>query len=102
MKKFLFASILASFTVCQLASAQNSKIGSREQKISFQQTAIASAASQHAAMLDKIQQETEELILTVAPSPLVSLARFLDQKMTGMNKKKAMHKAKHTEESIDL
>jgi hypothetical protein len=39
--------------------------------------------------MDKLQKETEELIMTVTPAPLITLASLIDRKLDVVHERKA-------------
>ncbi|HUM47393.1 MAG TPA: hypothetical protein PLD84_10715, partial [Chitinophagales bacterium] len=94
MKKILLSATLAVLFGSQIAGAQSIEPAKNSKNIEFLLAAQTSASKQHASMLDKIQQETEDLMITIAPAPLVSLAHLIDKKVDANKEKKAKRKAK--------
>ncbi|MEP7128294.1 MAG: hypothetical protein ABI729_05475 [Chitinophagales bacterium] len=101
MKKIILTTTFAVLFGSQLVSAQS--LGSQNSKtVEYVWTTQTTAGKQHVAVLDKMQQETEELMLAIAPAPLVSLARLIDQKLQDGKNNKAVRKAKKENSTCKL
>lgn len=101
MKKTVLPAAFALILALQTASAQSSQSVKNSQTLEYVLTAQSDAsAKQHASILDKIQQETEELMLTIAPAPFISLAHLIDKKLYAHKEKKAKSKDKAKKDKL--
>lgn len=102
MKKSLLATVVVTMIVSQTILAQSIQPAKSPKNMEFVLTAQTAAAKQHAAVLDKLQQETEELMLAITPAPLVSLAQLINQKLANNKQQKAARKEKEDHSLTDL
>ncbi|MBK9730290.1 MAG: hypothetical protein IPO83_03210 [Chitinophagaceae bacterium] len=101
MKKIILITTFAVLLGNQLVSAQS--LGSQNSKtVDYVWATQTTVGKQHSAVLDKMQQETEELMLAITPAPLVSLARLIDQKLQDGRNNKAVRKAKKENSTCKL
>lgn len=93
MKKILLPVTFVLLPATQTAGAQNVQTSNSAGTFEYSWATQTIASGQHAAMLDKLQKETEELILNVAPAPFVSLAHLIDHKLADNKSRRAERKA---------
>ncbi|MBX7109137.1 MAG: hypothetical protein K1X61_10865 [Chitinophagales bacterium] len=98
MKKLILAAVVVTLIGAQTAGAQSMQFTKGSKSTEIVTASQTNAAKQHAAVLDKLQQETEDLMLAITPAPLVSLAQLINQKLSN-NKQ---HKAAARKERMDL
>ena len=89
MKKILLPAALAIILAVQFANAQTGESVNKMKSVEFMLASQSTTSEQHASLMDKMQKETEELIMTITPAPLLSIARLIDQKLDANKKKKA-------------
>mgnify|MGYP000876623107 CR=1 FL=1 len=89
MKKTILPAALAIILAVQFANAQNGESVNRMKSVEYMLASQSSASEQHVSLMDKMQKETEELIMTITPAPLISVARLIDQRLDANKKKKA-------------
>ena len=94
MKSIIIYAAIAIIFFSQSASAQTGtsvKKGKTSEVLLAVQT---SAAEQHVSLMDKMQRETEELIMNITPAPLLSLASKIHEKLDAVKEKKSKKKSK--------
>ena len=98
MKKTVFTLflMLAAFRITEAQTVEATK---NVKPFEFVFASQVSTAEQATTLLDKIQKETEELILLIAPAPLVKLADTIQQKLEAAKHKKVLKKAPLQQES---
>lgn len=104
MKKVVLSIVLTTTIAALTASAQIGESAKNIKATDYLFASQVSSAEQHISLMDKIQMETEELIMTIAPSPLVSLAHLIDKKLVAGKAKKANKRqnAKKEENTVQL
>ncbi len=96
MKNLFFTTVIAIILLGQAANGQSFETTKKHQNLDYLLTAQQSAVKNHAATLDRIQQETEDLILSVIPASVVSLAKMIHEKFPASKGRKSKTKLKTT------
>ncbi len=81
MKKLIPAAVLAVIFASQVANAQTGESTNKITAVDYILASQAAATAQHATLLDKMQQETEQLFTAITPSPVLSLAKLIEEKL---------------------
>lgn len=102
MKKSLLAAVVVTMIASQTTLAQSIQPAKSSKSMEIVLTAQTASAKQHAVMLDRLQQETEDLMLAITPAPLVSLAQLINQKLANKKMQKSARKEKEEHNLTDL
>jgi hypothetical protein len=95
MKSIIIYAAIAIIFLSQSASAQTGtsvKKGKTSEVLLAVQT--AAVAEKYVTLMDKMQRETEELIMNITPAPLLSLASKIHEKLDGVKEKNSKKESK--------
>ena len=94
MKNLLLATTFAIILSSQTVNAQSFVTVKNHNNLDYLLTAQQSAVRNHTFSLDKLQQETEDLILAIMPASVVSMAKLINKKFPVTKSRKAKSKIK--------